>query len=183
MTSLRRILADHAPLLVIDSASARIQVGVFGGPEGRWATSEEEAGNGLFRCVESLGVDLSSVRGFAFAEGPGSVLGIRIAAMALRTWCALEPRPVFAYHALALLAQALGRPDLGLIADARRDAWHFCRLGEPVRRVPTAELAGPLAMPEGFRHWTPLPDGRGASSVFARRPPSSRRRGRFISPL
>ena len=25
--------------------------------------------------------------------------------------------------------------------------------------MPTAELAGELVMPEGFRHWTPLPAG------------------------
>lgn len=114
---------------------------------------------GLFRCVESLGVDLAAVRGFAFAASPGSILGIRTAAMALRTWCAIAPRPVFAYNALAVVAQALGRPELGVIADARRERWHFCRQGQEVRRVPAAELSGPLAMPEGFRHWSAVPSG------------------------
>ena len=159
MISLKEILGDHAPILIIDSGSARIQVGMIDRAGARWEESEEEAGVGIFRCVESLAVDLGEIRGFAFAEGPGSVLGIRTAAMALRTWCAIAPRPVFAYHGLSLLAQADGRAGVGFIADARRDSWHCCRLGEAVRRVPTAELQPPLAMPGEFRHWSALPPG------------------------
>ena len=178
MISLADILREHAPILLLDAGSARIQVGLIEGAgvrvskpwepdlgvkdpalSAQWAESGEEAGVGLFRCVESLKVDIGQVRGFAFAEGPGSVLGIRTAAMALRTWCALAPRPVYAYHGLDLLARADGRAGVTFIADARRDTWHCCRVGEAVRRVPTAELRVPLAMPEGFRHWTPLPSG------------------------
>jgi len=165
--SLRQIIAAHAPLLILDAASSRIQVGVFDDIDrARWSDSEEEAGTGLFRGLESLAVDLGEIRGFAFADGPGSLLGIRTAAMALRVWDALSAgqkpgrhRPVFAYHVLELMANALGRPDLTLIADARRGEWHTWRLGHPPGRRPTAELAGALSTPEEFRHWTPLPEG------------------------
>ncbi len=161
MPSLRQLIAAHGPLLLLDATSARVQVGYFtSDPAGaRWADSIEEAGTGLFRCVGALGVDLAAVRGFVFADGPGSVLGVRTAAMAIRVWCALDPRPVFAYNALAAVAARLGREDLTLIADARRDAWHACRLGGAPHRVTEAELSGPLATPEGFRHWKPLPAG------------------------
>jgi len=162
MSRLTEILAQHTPILLIDAASARIQVGLIGGDglQGAWwAASEEEAGVGIFRGIESLEIDIGQIRGFIFAEGPGSVLGVRTAAMALRAWCAIAPRPVYAYHGLALLAHADGRAGMTFIADARRDSWHCCRLGESVRRVPTAELAGPLAMPDGFRNWSPLPPG------------------------
>ena len=161
MPSLRQLLAAHPPLLLIDSTSARIQVGYFASDpdSARWAGSAEEAGIGIFRCLEALGLDLAAVRAFAFADAPGSVLGVRTAAMALRVWCALAPRPVFAYNALAAAAEGLGRDDVTLIADARRDAWHACRRGGQLRRVTAAELSGPLAMPDGFKHWKPLPAG------------------------
>ncbi len=158
MPSLREIVAAHAPLLLIDAASSRVQVGLFGGnDDARWQTEEEEAGRGLFRCLQVLEVDLDTVRAFAFCEGPGSVLGIRTTAMAVRTWCAMAPRPIFAYASLAVVAQALGRREVTVIADARRDSWHTFSMGDTWRRIPTRELRGELAMPEGFRHWSSLP--------------------------
>jgi len=160
MPSLRQLLAAHGSLLLIDAASARVQVGLLAaGQPARWAVSDDEAGVGIFRGVEQLGVQPSDADAFVFCDGPGSVLGIRSAAMALRTWCVLKPRPVFAYHSLALVAQALGRPGATVIADARRESWHCISSGTELRRVPTAELAGELIMPDGFRHWTPLPEG------------------------
>lgn len=160
MPSLRQLLAAHAPLLLIDAAAARVQVGCFATDgTARWETSEAEAGIGVFRGLEALGVDLGAMRGFAFCEGPGSVLGIRTVAMALRTWTVLAPRPIFAYQSLAVVAHTLGRNDVGVIADARRDAWHHFALGGALRRVPAADLSGKLVMPENFRHWSPLPAG------------------------
>jgi tRNA threonylcarbamoyladenosine biosynthesis protein TsaB len=160
MPSLAQLLAAHAPLLLLDAASERIQAGYFRG-EGApaWADSRAEAGIGLFRCIEELSVDLAAVRAFAFCEGPGSVLGVRTAAMALRTWGVLSPRPFFAYTSLGLVARALGAPGSAAIADARRGFWHCCAPGGAVARVPQAGLAGELMMPEGFRHWSPLPAG------------------------
>src|SRR6185437_3772559 len=125
MPSLRQLVSAHAPLLLLDAASRRIQAGLWEG-EGpaRWAASEEEAGIGLFRCLEALGADPARMKAFAFAEGPGSVLGIRLAAISLRVWGGIAPRPFFAYHALTLLAEASARPELTFIADARRGDWH-----------------------------------------------------------
>jgi tRNA threonylcarbamoyladenosine biosynthesis protein TsaB len=166
MPSLRDILAAHAPLLLLDAASTRVQVAIFD-PEGaaRWAVADEEAGVALFRGVESLGVDLAQVRGFAFCEGPGSILGIRTAAMALRTWNALAPRPVFAFRSLELVACDLARHgplgNFSVIADARRGAWHCVEVHSgvigPLQRMNAAALAGGLFMPENFRTWTARP--------------------------
>jgi tRNA threonylcarbamoyladenosine biosynthesis protein TsaB len=166
MPSLREILAAHAPLLLLDAASTRVQVALFDAQgTARWAVADEEAGVALFRGIESLGVDLASVRAFAFCEGPGSILGIRTAAMALRTWNALAPRPVFAFRSLELVAHDLARhpplENFSVIADARRGAWHCVevRAGAvgPLRRVTAAELAGVLFLPENFRTWATQP--------------------------
>lgn len=160
MPSFRDLLATHAPLLVLDAASTRVQVGLIEA-DGRaeWQTSEDEAGIAVFTGVEKLGIDLAVVGAFVFCDGPGSILGIRTVAMALRTWCVLKPRPIFAYTSLALIAHASGKPDLAVISDARRDSWHLFQIGRGLRRVPTASLENlsGLVTPEGFRNWMPLP--------------------------
>lgn len=160
MPSLRQVLTAHAPLLVIDAASSRVQVGWLeaGDGAGRWASSEEESGIAVFGGIERLRVDVAAAGGFVFCDGPGSILGIRTVAMALRTWTTLKPRPIFAYGSLALVGHSLPGREVTVIADARRDAWHTFRHGDGLRRVPNAELAGPLVMPEGFRNWTALPE-------------------------
>ena len=160
MPSLRQLLTAHGPLLFIDAASARIQVGWLSPDQpARWAGSDEESGVGVFRCLAELAVQPAEAGAFVYCDGPGSVLGIRTVAMALRTWGVLTPRPVFAYHSLAVVAAALNRPDVTIIADARREAWHCISLDSGLRRIPTAELTGELVMPEGFRHWSTLPTG------------------------
>lgn len=160
MPSLSQILREHSPLLLVDAASARTQAGLLGpGGRARWSSRTEEAGVALFECLDELDVDPGSVRAFAFCEGPGSILGVRTSAMALRAWNALEPRPTFAYLSLAVVARAAGRPGVRAIADARRGLWHHLADGGPLGRGPAAELSGELVTPEGFRHWDPLPPG------------------------
>ena len=130
MPSLSQILNDSTPLLVVDAASETTQVGLLAvGSRPRWSTRKDEAGVGVFECLDELGLEIADVRAFAYCEGPGSVLGIRTTAMAVRTWCVLEARPVFAYQSLAVVAQAVGRPEVGIIADARRGLWHRILLG------------------------------------------------------
>jgi tRNA threonylcarbamoyladenosine biosynthesis protein TsaB len=158
MPSLSQILAEHSPLLLIDAASARVQVGLLGaGVPPRWSSRQDEAGVGVFECLDELDVAIDSVRSFAFCEGPGSILGVRISAMALRMWNVLGPRPTLGYKSLAVVARALGRPGAAVIADARRGQWHRLILGGSLERVPVAELSGELVMPEGFRNWDPPP--------------------------
>ncbi|MBI5771328.1 MAG: peptidase M22 [Verrucomicrobia bacterium] len=160
MPTLQQLFAAHAPLLVIDAASAQVQVGVLTGPAGqRWAFSSEEAGVGVFRVLDAVGVRPADCGAWIFCDGPGSVLGIRTVAMALRAWAAIDPRPVFAYCSLAVVAEAIGRSDVGVIADARRDRWHLARRGEKLQRQSLAELPTELVMPENFRCWSAPPPG------------------------
>jgi tRNA threonylcarbamoyladenosine biosynthesis protein TsaB len=165
MPSLSQILREHSPLLLIDAASERIQTGLLDADAGaRWASRNEEAGVGVFECLDELDVDIDSVASFAFCEGPGSILGIRTSAMALRMWNILRPRPTFAYFGLAVVARAVGRTDVAFIADARRGRWHRQLMGGTPERVFAADLAGELMTPEGFRRWDPLPRGATTAS-------------------
>lgn len=171
MPSLRQLLARHATILLIDSASACVQVAVLRrDAEPVWISKSGEAGEQVFASVGEIllraSLSLEFIDAFIFCDGPGSVLGIRTTAVALRTWRVLRERPVYAYCSLALVAHALVRKaqrrDFSVIADARREAWHHVAVGadgavSTLQRIPTASLTGALVMPEAFRHWTPLP--------------------------
>lgn len=159
MLSLRQILEAHHTALVVDAASSRIQAGWLTTDANRWASSTEEAGRGVFHCLETLQVDLNAAGALIFCEGPGSILGIRTTAAAIRTWTTLRDRAVYSYQSLNLVAQALNQPEASIIADARRELWHCQRLNQPLKRIATAELDGALITPEGFRHWSAAPDG------------------------
>jgi len=171
MFTLRALLDRHPSILLIDSASSRIQVGLLRrSHDPLWESATEEAGTALFSLTEKIlaraSLKLPAIDAFVFCDGPGSVLGIRTAAVALRTWNALHPRPSYAYTSLALVAQTLALTenlrDFSVISDARRETWHRVTIDStgtlsPLHRTPTAELTGPLILPENFRHWSALP--------------------------
>lgn len=171
MPSLRQLLAAHPTMLLIDSASTCVQVGLLRRDhEAVWIARTGEAGEQIFTAVSELlastQLTLDAVDAFIFCDGPGSVLGIRTAAVALRTWRMLRARPAYAFCSLTVVAHALalnaGRRDFAVIADARRDSWHHLAVDADgtlsnLHRLPTPALAGALVMPEGFRSWSQLP--------------------------
>ena len=171
MPSLRQLLDLHPTLLLIDSASTSVQAAVWPRQkEPVWSTKTGEAGEQIFAAVNDAlarsGQTLDSVDAFVFCDGPGSVLGIRSAAVALRTWRVLRPRPVYAFCGLTVVAQSLAftekKREFAVIADARRDSWHHVDVDadgkiSPLKRIPSSALAGTLLTPEGFRAWTTPP--------------------------
>jgi len=175
MPSLTTLVATRGPVLLIDSSSAGVAVAVFRpGAAPVWRQSAGEAGVAIFEnaaaALAEAGVAARGVGAFVFCEGPGSILGIRTAAMALRTWqaaCA-RPPPAFAYRSLELLATDLRAagwaPPFAVVADARRDMWHWVECtdsgsGPLQRRAADAVAAypGALFLPAGFRVWSPPP--------------------------
>lgn len=174
MASLAQLLAQHGCILVLDAASTRIQVGLLRvGQPALWRASTDESGKALFALTDetlrAAGLALGDVRAFAFDAGPGSMLGVRTAAMALRTWQALAPRPTYAFHSLALLAHQLaaaGTPrPFAVISDARRETWHLVMADAqgvtplPVR-APAADVAafaGEVFLPTEFRAFSAAP--------------------------
>ncbi len=171
MSSLTQLLANHDRLLVLDAASTRVQAGLIRkAAPACWRSVEDEAGTGLFKATEEVlaeaGTGLDEIGAFVFCEGPGSMLGTRTIAMALRTWQVLRSRPVFAYQSLAVAARGAWTQQaraFAVIADARRDTWHVQAVGSDGRlaalqRVPVGELpAGQLLTPENFRAWAQPP--------------------------
>ncbi len=174
MATLSQLLAQHRCILVVDAASTRVQVGLLrAGEPARWASSADESGKAVFALTADLlraaNLDLNAVAAFAYDVGPGSMLGVRTVAMALRTWLVLSPRPVFGYFSLQALAQQLAgagaAPPFAVIADARRDTWHFATVPSPTgpsapRRATAAEVAafaGDVYLPTAFRAFSAAP--------------------------
>ena len=127
----------NKPTLVIDGSSASTFVGLLDG-ERQWLAGNSQRVaplEGLFPMVEavfsSAGCQLAEVHHFVYCEGPGSVLGIRLCAMAIQTWGQLSKSAVqyFSYNSLELTAGLLVR-DTGkieralLIAGWKKNVWH-----------------------------------------------------------
>jgi tRNA threonylcarbamoyladenosine biosynthesis protein TsaB len=181
MPSLHDLLKQHPSILVVDSSSLTTQVGVLQqAAEPVWEAATDEAGVAVFQSTERAlvraGLPLSSIDAFVFCDGPGSVLGIRTAAVAVRTWNVLRVRPTYSFCSLALVAHALLRTGqtapFSVIADARRDTWHRVEVDaegrvSPLRRVAPELLSGTLLMPEGFRHWSAKPTGLSSMTPYA----------------
>jgi len=149
------------PCLVIDgSARVGVRVGVLQG--GRWVgegVADEGALEATFACAETAlrqaGLALADIRSFAVCVGPGSILGIRIAALAARTWATLEPRPIYVWESLAAVAQAAlaagqGRP-FAVALESRLKRWNTLvvapagALGAPAELEP--EQVAALGLP------------------------------------
>ncbi len=152
-----RLTDPEGVYLLLDAALPRVYAGLLRG--GEWLaleSSAEPAAEGLFDAVERglnrAAITLEGVAGYLFCEGPGSILGMRIASMAIRTWRGYHPgRPVpcLAYRNLELLGTALlesGRtPPFGVLSDARRGHWNFLEINgkgdpAPLRRVPDEQV-------------------------------------------
>jgi len=154
MARLAQLLANHGSILVLDAASQRVQVGLLqAGEPALWAAMPDEAGRGVFVGTEQVsrqsGCGINAIGAFLFCEGPGSMLGTRTVAMALRTWLVLKSRPVYSYQSLALAARFAWSQQTGractIIADARRETWHCQTIRAdgatpPLQRLPATEL-------------------------------------------
>jgi len=161
------------PMALLDLASRRPWAAVKPTPDALvWRSGREEATTcwrGLLQaCLEEAGLRLEELRGTAYCEGPGSMLGVRIACMALRVWTAagiLPPERVYAYSSLALARHGVfrsgertaGRP-FATVCDARRNAWHVLRDdADAIETLPNAALAqleGDRYVCEPFGRWT-----------------------------
>lgn len=192
---------SDAPVLIIDSATPVTRVGLAtscrpGAPT-TWRSSRDEAGVAVFReaasLLEEAGVSIPQIGRFIFCDGPGSILGIRLGAMALRTWLSARPPAaegapeVLSFRSLELVAASLladrVAPPFSVIADARRKSWYLLRVAGdgtigPIERVPGERIAAasntaePTFAPEDFPRWQPLPDGVRLTAYEPERLPS-----------
>lgn len=170
---------EETPLLLVDTSGPRVQVGLWL-RSGRWMAIEATDGDSLqtlFSLSRSvlarLPGGLGSCAGIIQCEGPGSLLGLRIAAMAVEAWRALpamSDKPLYCYNSLmlaaALAARREGRLPVHVVADHKAGIWHAWSLGAEGslgidRQIPTWELPSARAgacfhLPQR-KQWEKLP--------------------------
>lgn len=185
------------PLLMVDASTPWIHAGVLG--DGAWLALRRERGDALeavFRlaaaALEDADTSLGEIAGFVHCEGPGGLLGLRLSAMAVRTWRVmpeLRTKPLWTYGSLEM-AQAIARatsrdePAPTVISPFRRGSFCVWRDGrlEIVDDAAVATLPGPkLFIPQRFirqapgdiQVWeydlTPLPQAVAQASGLLRR--------------
>jgi len=124
--------------LCIDASAAQPSVGIL--KAGRWlslhsfrAQALESIFAGTQQCLQDAGLSLQAIRGFIHCEGPGSVLGVRLSAMAIQSWRALphwHNTEVRTYQSLQLvkailMQQSPAHAPFHIISEARKDAWNY----------------------------------------------------------
>ncbi len=133
------------PLLALDAGGLQSRVGIF--RDGAWLSRRSSAApplEALFslthNCLDDACLPLRDLAGFAFCDGPGSTLGLRLASAALLAWQGLFPKPlpIAHYHSLELawfpLLRESSRPPLPwLVTDYRKEAWLGAPTGDPAR--------------------------------------------------
>ncbi|MBC2596423.1 hypothetical protein H5P28_19310 [Ruficoccus amylovorans] len=162
--------------LYLDASSVSVQAGLW--RKGCWLAYRSEnspALESIFTlvqgCLDDAAQPLDAVQGFVHCEGPGSVLGIRLAGMAIRSWLALPAwagAEVLAFRSLdltAALVAASRQPEgtFHVISEARQTCWNLLTVpgGDIVEVEPEAldALAGPVFYLRQRKSWHTPPAG------------------------
>ncbi len=127
------------PHLLVDAMGPYIHAGVL--LEGRWLSfrqGECEALECLFditsNVLEQASLKFDDLAGFIYCRGPGSLLGLRIAAMAINGWRTFWPKPLYIYTSITLLGDMLGysgnQPPYHIISPFRQGKFHHYKIVE-----------------------------------------------------
>ncbi len=139
-------------LLLLDASALETQTGLL--RNGKWLAFHRSSGEtlealfqGVSSCLSGAGLDFKDVEGFLYCEGPGSVLGIRLAAMALKGWRSLpglKMAPIYAYRSLPAMAhlmqlQERNGPPFHCICEGGKGLWNLYSNGE-MKTVSSEEI-------------------------------------------
>ena len=92
------MLTGNKASLVIDGSGSAVFTGLLDA-DNQWLAKVEANGaplEELFPAMEvaltESGLSLADIDSYIYCEGPGSVLGLRLCAMAIKTWSRLYPK-------------------------------------------------------------------------------------------
>lgn len=123
--------------LVIDGSGSTVFAGLLDAND-QWLAKVERPGaplEELFPAIDAAlkeaDAQLSDAISYLYCEGPGSVLGLRLCAMAIETWTRLYPQSaqLYKYNSLQLTALSLlhATPELQdalIVSDWKKGAWN-----------------------------------------------------------
>jgi tRNA threonylcarbamoyladenosine biosynthesis protein TsaB len=171
MTEVNSLNNFPGPCLLLDAGGLATRVGLWEAAHWRAyhensAPALEDLFAGARAVLTEAQLTLPQISGFLYVEGPGSVLGLRLAAMAIRAWQAdaaarapaSAPQPVWrcgSFTLAAALALAGGaRTPFAICSEARQGFWHILEITNnnpanlsiaTIRTIPGDQLpSGPL---------------------------------------
>ncbi len=174
--------------MFLDASGLTARVGVW--TNARWlAWRESEAGAleaiyaGVSAVLAEAKTTWEKLAGYIYVEGPGSVLGLRLAAMAIRTWQVDDAqrksgpvRPVWAcgsLHLAAATALAGGAVvPFSIFTDARQGHWNLLMVASPDQAVLAASSVleiGENDLPQGTRYHVPARKAPARAPQYAER--------------
>lgn len=126
----------------MDASTSVVQVGIL--HNGNWLAfyeGEDESLNAIFKgsdkCLKDSHCKLEELDGFLICEGPGSILGLRLVIMAVKTWCSYAPlrqSKVYHYRSLEVAARLLSiqkiKHPLHVISDFKKDKWNLLTINK-----------------------------------------------------
>lgn len=166
--------------LLIDASAVEPWVGIL--QSGQWLAlhaAPNPALESIFasteQCLNEAGLTLQQIQEFIHCEGPGSVLGIRLSAMAIRSWRALpqwQDAIVKTYQSLHLIraiinTQALSEgevptPPFHIISPARKGTWNCLSSNATTIQIidhsSLLQLEGPVHHYQQRKSWHQAPN-------------------------
>jgi len=191
---------ELSPALFFDASGTRVRIGILN--DEFWAAyreSESQALAAIFGEVEavldSAKITWPEIQSYLYVEGPGSVLGLRIAAMAIRAWQVEDAkvangasRPVFSCNSLQLaaaLASTEIKPPFAVFTEARHGHWHVLEIAPTDLANPCSQKArevgendlpgGPLYHIQSRKAWHKPPARAQALAVSLEKHPEALR--------
>ncbi|MEM7672396.1 MAG: hypothetical protein AAF212_03555 [Verrucomicrobiota bacterium] len=126
---------DSAPWLVLDASHPTVEIGIIGA--NGWLAHEcagAPALSSLFdltkKCFQTANLSLDKITSYVQCMGPGSILGIRLTAMAIKTWRGIYPNTsCLTYTSLDLARRSISLRNseeaFRIVTDWKRNAWHL----------------------------------------------------------
>lgn len=170
--------SQHFPALVMDGSCPHFFTGILKQKD-TWSAQQKAIGapleylhTSVAEVLAKSAIQLADIQSFIYCAGPGSILGLRLCAMAIKTWqfTAQHPVKLWAYDPLQLAAhqylQAQSIEDNCWIVCAwKQDYWHRVRLQngciqltQVIRQAELDQYHGPLYYMQQRKHWKQAPD-------------------------
>lgn len=168
---------QHFPALVIDGSCPQLFTGILKHTD-TWSAQRNAIGAPLEYLHKSVAgvldesaIQLADIRSFIYCSGPGSILGLRLCAMAIKTWqfTAQHPVKLWAYDPLQLAAyQYLESQTIEdncwIICAWKQDYWHqvhvqngYVQSTQVIRQAELEDYNGPLYYMQQRKQWKQTP--------------------------
>lgn len=121
--------------LVLDASCPTTRVALF--RDGRLVDQIDSPDNamqallaGVSRLISAEKIAMQDIHGFIYCVGPGSILGIRLSVIAIKTWCSVHrvaPENILNYHSLAMAAltvSANSKGECAILSEWKKNHWN-----------------------------------------------------------